>query len=419
MWGALPQNGGLIMRALALIAGILAVATAAPAVAGNYILHFHGRSQSGWKTDSLGARMVLADTTGTTWVNKTFTYNGNARLTSTETDSTTNTQSVNYAIRTYCGTGTGNTCIIHAYSTGCNRTDKAIDDIRNGVGGTANTLSGLMYIEGSGCADGGTDLAELSTSGFTGFIAKLTGNQEAVDKDLTRSAMRTTYGYIHDQIGVNYWRVDGSADICKKVLGLFKVCGGSHIAGTDDGVVPWASSGGFSSQTAVSSLCSVSAADEQDTSKNVSGKYPNMRTDTYYISCAGTSLADGATWDHFGVPDMAEAIVEADIHNGTAYYQHWSWSDATTETACSGTSCDNAFANTYNTNFGTKYADGYATGANGVTAYTSSSAGATGSTTSCAARCGTAPGGSYCGCTTGATNKCADYTTVHCNYVNQ
>lgn len=409
------------MKVLPLILGVAALAMAVPAEAANYILHFQGRSQGSWKSDPNGARMTLAATSGTTWINKTFTFNGSARLTSTETDSTTNTQSVNYALRTYCGTGTGNTCIVHAYSTGCARVDKAIDNIRNGVGGGANSLSGLLYIEGSGCADGGTDLAEISTGKFTGIIAKVLGVQEPVDKDLTRSSMRTTYAYIHDQIGVNYWRVDGSGEICKRLLGFIKICSASFIGGTDDGVVPWASSAGFSAQTARSSLCSVSDADEQDTSKNVFDKYPNHRTDTYYINCNGTSKADGVTWDHFGVPDVAEAILEADIQNGSALYAHWNWSDAqASDAVCSVTSsCDTAYANTNNRDFGTTYADGYATGATGTTATTSPAWGATGSTTSCAARCGTNPGGSYCSCAAGSAVKCGDYVAQHCDIVNQ
>lgn len=407
--------------AVALVFALGATAVAAPAAdAANYILHFQGRSQSGWKTDANGARMTLANTSGTTWINKTFTFNGNARIVSTETDSTTNTNSVNYAIRTFCGTGTGNTCIIHAYSTGCARAKKAIDNIRNGVGGTANTLSGLLYLEGSGCADGGTDLAEISTGKWTGWLAKLLGQQEAVDKDLTRSSMRTTFSYIHDQVGVNFWRVDGYLDVCKKLAGLFKICGGSYIAGTDDGVVPWASSGGYSASTSRTSMCSVSSADEKDTSKNVSNKYPKHRTDTYYISCGGASLADGASWDHFGVPDVVEAIVEADIRDGSALYAHWTWSDASGEAVCtSSTNCDNAFFNTNNNDFGTKYADGYNTGASNVDAYTSQTYGTTGSTTSCAGRCGTNPGGSYCSCSASSGTKCGDYVAQKCDYVNQ
>jgi len=394
------------------------VAGSSIASAANYILHVHGRSQQGWKSDPNGARMVLADTSGTTWINRTLAFNGNARLTSTETDSTTNTNSVNYAIRTFCGTGTGNTCIVHCYSTGCLRVDKAIDNIRNGVGGTANTLSGLLYIQASASASGGTDLAEIATGKFTGWLAKLLGQQEAVDKDLTRSAARTTFSYVHDQLGVNKWHVAGYGDVCKKLLGLFKICGSSSIAGTDDGVLPWASSGGYSAQTSRTSLCNLSAADEQDTSKNVANKYPWHRTDTYYVNCNGTSVADGGTWDHFGIADFGEAIVEADIRNGSALYAHWAWGDAASETSCSSSSsCDNAFFNTNNNDFGTKYADGYNTGATGVDSWTSQTWGATGSTTSCAGRCGTAPAG-YCGCTTGATNKCSDYLTVNCDDVN-
>jgi hypothetical protein len=60
--------------------------------------------------------------------------------------------------------------------------------------------------------------------------------------------MRTTFSYIHDQVGVNFWRVDGYLDVCKKLMGLFKI-GGSYIAGTDDGR-PWASSGSFDADVA-------------------------------------------------------------------------------------------------------------------------------------------------------------------------
>ena len=383
----------------------------------NYVVHVQGRSQQGWKSDPNGARMVLASVPSG-WSNVTLSFNGNARIVSTETDSTTNTQSVNYALRTYCGSGTGNSCIVHCYSAGCLRVSKAIDNIRNGVGGAANSLAGLMYIESSGGCHGGTDLAETATSGFTGWLAKLLGQQEAVDKDLTRSAARTTLGYTHDQIGVNMWHMAGGNDVCKKLLGFIKICGGSRIAGNDDGVVPWASSGGYNSSTARTSLCSVSSTDERDTSKHVSSKYLWHRTDTYWISCSGTA-ASGRTFDHFGIPDFAEGVIEADLWNtGTAYFDHWYWSDTTTEASCSGTGCDAAFANTNNNDFGTKYADGYNTGASSVDARTSQTYGQTGSSTSCAGRCGTAPAG-WCGCTTGATNKCGDYYTTHCDYVNQ
>lgn len=386
------------------------------ASAWNYVIHVQGRSQQTWKHDSTGQRMVLASLPSG-WSNVTLTMNGNARITSTETDGS-GVNSVNGAIRTYCGTGTGHSCIIHCYSAGCLRVNKAIDNIRNGVGGGANTLSGLLYIEASAGAHGGTDLAELSTSGFTGFLAKLLGQQEAVDKDLTRSAARTTYSYVHDQTGVNMWHLAGHYDVCKKLFLGFKICGSSRIAGTDDGVVPWASSGGYNSSSARTSMCSVSSTDERDTSKHVSSKYYWHRTDTYYETCAGNSVADGASWDHFGMPDAAEAAIEADV-GGSGLYAHWQWSDATTQTACSYADCDRGFANSNNNDFGTRYADGYATGATGVDSVTSQTYGQTGSTTSCAGRCGTAPGGSYCACTSAASVKCGDYYTVNCDDVNQ
>src|SRR5690349_15592949 len=100
---------------LVLLVSVVLVLGGSAASAGNYILHFQGRSQATWKSDPTGARMVVADIAGTTFVDKTFTFNGNARLTSTETDSTSNPGSVNYALRTYCGSGTGNTCLVHCY----------------------------------------------------------------------------------------------------------------------------------------------------------------------------------------------------------------------------------------------------------------------------------------------------------------
>src|SRR5262245_42577551 len=119
----------------ALLIGILGfVGVANEAHAGQYVLHFHGRSQGSWTSNTTtGTRMPLADVAGYGWTNKTFVYNGNTRIASTETDSTTNPNSVNYALRTYCGSGTGNTCIVHCYSAGCYRAEKAIDDIRAGV----------------------------------------------------------------------------------------------------------------------------------------------------------------------------------------------------------------------------------------------------------------------------------------------
>jgi hypothetical protein len=411
-------------KLLAFAVGVLASTAAAvpSAHAGNYVLHFHGRSQGSWMSTDGGARMPLANVSANGWTNKTFTYNGSARIIGNETDSSIDVNSVNYALRTYCGTGSGNVCIVHCYSTGCYRAMKAVDDIRSGYGGqVSNSLAGMLYMEGSGSAAGGTDLAELSTGLFTSWMAKILGQQEAVDYDLTRARARTDFAYIHDGMPVQFWHVDGNMEICKKLLGFIKICSGGQIAGSDDGVVPWASSAGYSSSTARSSLCNASVSEEQNISQNVPNKYPKHRTDTVWVDCDGTAPgASTASWDHFGIPDVGERVVEANIKSLTSTsYSYWKWSDAlTTEAGCSSaSSCDNAFNSTTSTDF-TKYNDGTATAAASVDNVTSQTYQATGLSTSCAGRCGAAVPAGWCGCQMASGNKCADYNAVHCNSVN-
>jgi hypothetical protein len=412
-----------MIRRIAVAVAALAVLSLAPRVeAANYVLHFQGRSQGSWhSTTSSGARMPLADVASRGWTNLAFAFDGNARITSVETDSPTRVGSVNHALRTYCGTGTGNACIVHCYSVGCYRALKAIDDIRAGAGGSADSLAGLLYMEGSGSAAGGTDLAELATGLFTGWLAKLLGQQEAIDFDLTRSAARTNYAYIHDAMPVQFWHVDGNQEICKKLLGFIKICSGGFIAGSDDGVVPWASSGGFASSAARTSLCSGSASDELNLGANVPGKYPKHRTDVKFVDCDGTAPgASTASWDHFGIVDVGEKVVEANIRDAeTALYGFWKWSDAiTSEAACDDDgSCDNAFASTTSTDF-TRFNDGTPTASASVDARTSPTYGVTGSPSSCAGRCGSAPPG-WCGCQAGSSDRCGDYNAANCPSVNR
>jgi hypothetical protein len=323
---------------------------------------------------------------------------------------------VNHALRAYCGSGSGNVCIVHCYSVGCFRAKKAIDDIRAGVGGSADSLAGLLYMEGSGSAAGGTDLAEIATGLFTGWLAKILGQQEAIDFDLTRSAARTTYSYIHDAMPVQFWHVDGNLEICKKLLGFIKICSGGFIAGSDDGVVPWASSAGYATATPRTSLCNSSAADENNTGANVANKYPKHRADVAWLDCDGT-VAGGSTasWDHFGIVDVGERIVEARAKAlGSATFSHFVWSDATTEQPCNvGSSCDYAFASTVSTDF-TRHADGVPTNALSVDTRTSQTFQQTGSPTSCHGRCGTTPGNNWCSCTSDPNGRCADFEAARC-----
>jgi hypothetical protein len=418
--GVVPMKNSVAL-ALGTLVGLAGLSEAQ--AAGNYVLHFHGRSQGSWTSNTTtGARMPLADVAANGWTNMTFTYNGNARIIGNETDSSIDVNSVNYALRTYCGTGTGNACIVHCYSAGCYRAMKAIDDIRSGYGGqVSNSLAGMLYMEGSGSAAGGTDLAELATGLFTSWMAKILGQQEAVDYDLTRARARTDFAYIHDGMPVQFWHVDGNKEICKKLFGFIKICSGGQIAGSDDGVVPWASSAGYSTSTARTSMCNSSVSEENNTGANVPNKYPKHRTDASWIDCDGTTVGASTTsWDHFGVPDVAEAIVEADIKSMSSNtYNYWTWSDTlTSEQACaSANTCDNAFSSTTSTDF-TKYNDGTATASASVDGTTSQTYGQTGLVNSCAGRCGAAVPAGWCGCQMASGDKCADYNAQHCDKVN-
>ena len=386
----------------------------------NYILHFQGRNWSSWQSsraNTSGTTVYESRSGSSLWTDITVNFDGNARLNNSSVDG-----AINSTIRTYCGTYTYNTCVIHCYSAGCNRAKKAIDDIRNGaVGGGADGLAGLLWMHGSGDASGGTDLAELSTGGFTGFLAKILGQQAAVDKDLTRSAARSTYWWIHDQVGVNFWHLAGHNDTCKSVL-FVKVCGGSHISGTSDGVVPWASSGGYNTSSARYSMCNYSASDEQ-TNPSVGNKYPWHRTDTYMETCGGNHPTAGNSWDHAAIVNYTEAVLEIAIHSSgyQSYYYNDTFSDpsAAGRSDCSGSQCDGAMQD-YAQNVTQGYNSSNQGQNNGASLSGTGSAanGTTGSSSSCNGRCGTAPSG-WCRCDTWTTGSCADYFTAHCDSVNQ
>src|SRR5438552_3025465 len=150
----------------ALVIALGLVLAAGEARAGNSVLHFQGRSWGSWNGETVGQ---------STWTTRTFNFNGSARLDSPETNVV-----VRGAIATYCS-GAGNNCVIMCYSAGCSRVLKAVDDLR----ASGNPLPGLFWIEAAGSTGGGTKLAEIATSGFTSFIAKLFGQQEPIDFDIT------------------------------------------------------------------------------------------------------------------------------------------------------------------------------------------------------------------------------------------
>ncbi|HWE30391.1 MAG TPA: hypothetical protein VHB97_20435, partial [Polyangia bacterium] len=276
----------------------------------------------------------------------------------------------------------GNNCIIHCYSAGCLRMLKATYDLRAG----GNSLPGLLYAEGSGSASGGTKLAEISTQGLTGLIAKITGQQEKVDKDITTGAARNTWGYVQNSFGANFWGFGGYVDICKSLL-FFKICGNKYVTGgasgfTADGVVGMDSYSGQSYAGAVSNGCNAS-------------KYSYRIYDSGpYYDQYGNNLTPctGANRDHFGEPGLGTGIIGADV-TGTGYDYHRQWSDTTSQSVCSGTQCDAQFTSTaqnYSLNPSlSAVATSVASTSSNTTAVDTSGA-------TCWGHCGGASNGCYC-----------------------
>jgi hypothetical protein len=348
------------------------VGAAGPAFAGNYVVYLQGRGWASWNGETVSA---------SGWTNVTLSYNGNAVLNGPETNTT-----VRNAIGTYCSGG--NSCIVHCYSAGCNRMLKAVYDLRAG----GNSLPGLLYAEGSGSAAGGTKLAEVSTQGLTSVIAKILGQQEKVDKDLTTGAARNTWGYFQNSFGANFWQFGGYLDICKSLL-FFKICGNKYVTGglalTADGVVGMDSYSGKSTAGAVTNGCTAA-------------KYSYRVYDSgpYYDEYNNNlTPCGGAARDHFGEPGLGTGMVGADL-TGVGYDAKRNWSDSTSQSTCSGTSCDDKFTSTAQNYSKTPSLTSIATS---VASTSSNTTAVNTSTATCYGHCGGASNGCYC------DSSCASY----------
>jgi hypothetical protein len=347
------------MRSLLAALAAAAVVTAGVTVtkdadAALYILNLHGRSMKAWThdgTDSYGNKQ---------WKNFAYVgtnvflgYNGSASLADASTDSF-----VRDRVITYCSSG--NTCVIHCYSAGCLRMVKAVSDAR----AMGYTLPGLAWAEASGSAAGGSELAEMATSGLTGFLAKLFGAQEKIDKDITPGGARNTWGYTQGNMGAWVYHTAGYKNTCKKLL-FFKICGNKYLkGGRGDGLVAFHSSFGYNQ------ALDYSRGDN-------SGHYP-WRTwdDSFYPT--------GVDRDHAGVVGAgAKAISDY-------WYASWNdpnrlWGDATAQTECTGSQCDDRFESV-GQNFGLH--PNLAVATDDARANQSITTGVTGGS-SCAGRCGT------------------------------
>ncbi|HXU70946.1 MAG TPA: hypothetical protein VN947_16545 [Polyangia bacterium] len=372
-------------RPLALVAAlVMLVGFAVPARAGNYIIYLQGRGWASWNGETVAA---------SGWTNVTMAFNGNAVINGPETNTT-----VKNAMASYCSGG--NSCIIHCYSAGCLRMLKAAYDLHAG----GNSLPGLLYAEGSGSASGGTKLAEVSTQGLTSVIAKLLGQQEKVDKDLTTGAARNTWGYVQNSFGAAFWGFGGYVDICKSLL-FFKICGNKYVTGglnlTADGVVGMDSYSGMSTAGAVTNGCNAA-------------KYSYRYYDSGpYYDQYGNNLTPctGANRDHYGEPGLGTGIVGADV-TGTGYDYHRAWSDSTSQSTCSGTGCDGKFTNTAANYSITPQGQSIATS---VAATSSNTTAVDTSTATCWGHCGGTSNGCYCDSTCATYHDCCADKSSACD----
>ncbi len=140
-----------------------------PTPAYNHVLYFHGRSMNYWPS---AAKIPTADLPSG-WDQKSFSYNGNRRL----SDSTTN-NIVKNALSTYCRGA--HSCVVVTYSAGMNRFLYAL----NALNAAGTPPSNLLFVEAMSSAAGGTPVARYTSKWWKKFLAKLFGGYADIDKDL-------------------------------------------------------------------------------------------------------------------------------------------------------------------------------------------------------------------------------------------
>jgi hypothetical protein len=238
----------MLTRRFAFLLAFTLLATgllSARADAAKYVVYFHGRSMKSWPPS---AKLFSSST----YTHIFSSYDGSSRLTNTTARSDVKTK-----LSTYCS-GT-NQCVVVCYSAGCLRYLLAVQDLK--AAGTP--ASGILWTEALASAAGGTELAEVTTSGLVKLLAKLfvTGvpSASAIDNDLTRNATRSVYGYVQNGAPSPVYHVAGGHDLCItiKIMWLFsvKLCGNKHFpGGYGDGAVPVHSSGGYANTLAHANL---------------------------------------------------------------------------------------------------------------------------------------------------------------------
>jgi len=392
------------MRALIAIATFLVMSAAAvgTASAANYIVYAQGRGWTNWSSQE------RVNVSGTSWQTVTVAYDGGASMNAPAT-ATLRTQ-----LEQKCAVGTGNTCIVVCYSAGCLRFLKAIHD-------SSVSSFNIVRVTAIASAAGGTKGAQAITTGSLKSVAKLFGQQEAVDWDLTPAAARGTFGNVQNDMNKTtgtMYHYAGYKDTCKSFL-FVKMCGNKYVnsglsGARGDGLVSYDSAGGASAQGAFNNICS-------------SGGSGTLRITSRFAKRApGVSGAacDGENRDHAGMVGFGIKKTEEALPSTPTGDKNLTFSDGTSQTVCSDTSnCSQAFTDgatdqaTLKTSSGTKV-----TVAGNTDATSSPATGNTGSATSCTARCGLYQPGRACQCDAACVSGgdcCSDYaTTANCDDVD-
>lgn len=252
-----------LRKGIGILVGGLMVLTASDALADNYVVYVHGRSQDDWDRSAVypisGFTPAFVEYNATT-----------ATLAQANVD-------VRTQLGQYCSGA--NACIVVSYSNGGLQ-----------VGYTQayypEVLANALYVEAGADASGGSELL----NGFTSLAGQVFGATypNGVDATLSVSAARNAYNH-NLSAGLVTYHLGGNTDWHN---GLWYVTA-AFLPGDDDGVVSYASAFGCTSSGSQKTSCAKYTGHQIDLQASA-------RKDKR--SCSGGVCG---SVDHFGMDDRA------------------------------------------------------------------------------------------------------------------
>jgi hypothetical protein len=247
----------------ALSLGLALALSPGAASAAQYVVHVHGRGQSGWGDNPMFA------TPG--WQTVSVTYNA-----TTATLAQANAQ-LRPQLASFC-TG-ANTCIIVAYSNGALQLGYTQANY-------PSVLANALYIEAGGSAAGGTELLNNWTSTVGSWLGQT--YPSGVDATLTVSGARNAYNHSLSA-GITTYHLGGNTGPGNAIWWATS----GFISGNDDSVVPYHSAFGCSASGSQTEGCAKFTGHKLDVWANASGNSWSCPNGV----CGGI--------DHFGIDDRA------------------------------------------------------------------------------------------------------------------